>query len=450
MEKFLNQLVKSANIQLSYAVLNKVTGAIRDAYDYTVDLNKSLNNIQIVTQKSNSEMASFAKSANKAAQALSSSTVDYSDASLIYYQQGLTDKEVAERTNVTVKMANITGQTASEVSEQLTAIWNTFDGTYDSLEKYADVITALGAATASSSEEISEGLSQFAAVANTVGLSYEYATSALATVVAKTRQSADSVGNSFKTIFARLQSLSQGETLDDDTTLTKYSLALQKVGVDIKDQNGELKNMDTILDELGAKWGEISKEDQTALAYTVAGARQYTNFISLLSNWDYMQSNLDVAANAEGTVAKQQAVYEKSFEAATTRLQAAWEEFYQKILDDDALVWLVDRLTDLVKIINTLTDGLGGLPGILTVILGLVGKFQGDKITGWLMQGQETIGSVVASVTGESLQTRARALGGIDKNASTRTTLNGRDYSDSQIGEQFGLKIIEAQQHAQD
>lgn len=338
MEKFLNQLVKTANIQLSYAVLNKVTGAIRDAYDYTVDLNKSLNNIQIVTQKSNSEMASFAKSANKAAQALSSSTVNYSDASLIYYQQGLTDKEVAERTNVTVKMANITGQTASEVSEQLTAIWNTFDGTYDSLEKYADVITALGAATASSSEEISEGLSQFAAVANTVGLSYEYATSALATVVAKTRQSADSVGNSFKTIFARLQSLSQGETLDDDTTLTKYSLALQKVGVDIKDQNGELKNMDTILDELGAKWGEISKEDQTALAYTVAGARQYTNFISLLSNWDYMQSNLDVAANAEGTVAKQQAIYEKSFEAATTRLQAAWEEFYQKILDDDALV----------------------------------------------------------------------------------------------------------------
>lgn len=388
MEKFLNQLAKSASIQLSYAVLNQVTGAIRDAYEYTVDLNKSLNNIQIVTQKSNSEMASFAKSANKAAQALSSSTVNYSDASLIYYQQGLTDKEVAERTKVTVEMANITGQTASEVSEQLTAIWNNFDGSYDSLEKYADVITALGAATASSSEEISEGLSQFAAVADTVGLSYEYATSALATVVAKTRQSADTVGNSFKTIFARLESLNQGETLDDDTTLTKYSLALQKVGVDIKDQNGELKNMDTILDELGAKWGEISKEDKNALAYTVAGARQYTNFIALLDNWDYMQSNLDVAANAEGTVAKQQAIYEKSFEAATTRLQAAWEEFYQKILDDDALVWLVDRLTDLTKLVNQLADNLGGLPGILGVIITLAGKFASTGITKSILNAQ--------------------------------------------------------------
>ena len=90
------------------------------------------------------------------------------------------------------------------------------------------------------------------------------------------------------------------------------------------------------------------------------------------------------------------------------------------------------------------------MPGILTVILGLVGKFQGDKITDWLMKGQETIGSVVASVTGESSQNRARALGGIPKDASTKTTLNEHDYSDSEIGEQFSLKIMEATQHAQD
>lgn len=140
--------------------------------------------------------------------------------------------------------------------------------------------------------------------------------------------------------------------------------------------------MDTILDELGTKWGELSSENKNALAYTVAGARQYTNFIALLDNWDYMKENLEVAANAEGAVAQQQATYEKSFEAAATRLQAAWEEFYQKILDDDALIWLVDRLTDLTKIINKLADSLGGLPGILAVILGVVGKFQGDKITG--------------------------------------------------------------------
>jgi hypothetical protein len=66
----------------------------------------------------------------------------------------------------------------------MTAIWNNFADGSDNLEYFADVITALGAATASSSQEISEGLSKFAAIANTVGLSYEYATTALSTVVA--------------------------------------------------------------------------------------------------------------------------------------------------------------------------------------------------------------------------------------------------------------------------
>jgi hypothetical protein len=81
----------------------------------------------------------------------------------------------------------VTSQSAETVSEQMTAIWNNFDDGSESLEYYADVITALGASTASSSAEISEGLSKFASVATTVGLSYEYATSALATVVAETR-----------------------------------------------------------------------------------------------------------------------------------------------------------------------------------------------------------------------------------------------------------------------
>jgi len=128
-------------------------------------------------------------------------------------------------------MANVARESAETVSEQLTAIWNNFDDGSKSLEYYADVITALGAATASSSSEISAGLNKFAAIANTVGLSYENATAALATITATTRQSADTVGTGLRTLFSRLQGLSLGETLEDGVNLNKYSEALAKVGV---------------------------------------------------------------------------------------------------------------------------------------------------------------------------------------------------------------------------
>ena len=78
----------------------------------------------IVTDKSSDSMKQFAKEANDAAKALGTSTTEFSDAALIYYQQGLSDEESKRRAEITAKVANVTGQSAAEASEQLTAIWN--------------------------------------------------------------------------------------------------------------------------------------------------------------------------------------------------------------------------------------------------------------------------------------------------------------------------------------
>ena len=218
----------TAKWMVSSTVLNGFIRTMSSAYGYAKDLNESLNNIRIVTGYNVDQMSKFAVEANKAAKALNATTTEYTNASLIYYQQGLSDEQVKQRTDVTIKLANVSRQAAETVSDQMTAVWNNFYDGSKSLEYYADALTALGAATASSTEEISQGLEKFAAIANTVGLSYEYATAALATVTAQTRQSADVVGTAFKTLFARIQDLELGETLDDGTTLGSYSEALAK------------------------------------------------------------------------------------------------------------------------------------------------------------------------------------------------------------------------------
>lgn len=268
-------------------------------------------------------MDRFAKNANKAAKELGSTTLDYTKAALIYYQQGLPEGEIQARTDTTVKMANVLGSSAEEVSNYLTAIWNNFYDGSKSLEYYADVITKLGAATASSAEEIAGGLEKFAAVGDTIGLSYEYATAALTTITAQTRQSEDVVGTALKTIFSRIQGLSLGETLDDGTNLNKYSEALARVGISIKDQDGNLRDMDSILDDLGAKWQTLNKDQQVALAQTVAGVRQYNQLVALMDNWDFMAENLETAANAQGELNAENEIYLESTEAHLKTLQAS-------------------------------------------------------------------------------------------------------------------------------
>ena len=380
MKEFAVTMKNTVKWQLSSSMLHGFMGAMQSAYGYAQDLNESLNNIRIVTGYNIDKMAQFAEQANKAAKALSTTTTDYTDASLIYFQQGLSDAEVQGRTDTTIKLANVTGQSVEETANQMTAIWNNFDDGSKSLDYYADVITALGAATASSSKEISEGLNKFSAIAESVGLSYEYASAALATVTATTRQSADIVGNSFKTLFARIQGLNLGETLDDGTTLNKYSEALFKVGINVKDQSGQLKDMNTILDEMGSKWNTLGKDQQVALAQTVGGVRQYTQLIALMDNWNYFQQNLGVATGAEGTLNKQAEIYAESWEAAEKRVQAAAEGIYQSLLDDKFFISLNNGFANLLGGLDAFIDGAGGVKTVLTGISSVIITSFANKI----------------------------------------------------------------------
>lgn len=104
------------------SIINNIAGTVQKAYGYVKNLDSSLNDIRIVTGKSAEDMEHFAESANNAAKALAVTTGDYTEGSLIYYQQGLDDETVKTLTDITAKTSNVTGQAMSTVSEELTAV----------------------------------------------------------------------------------------------------------------------------------------------------------------------------------------------------------------------------------------------------------------------------------------------------------------------------------------
>lgn len=397
MAKLATTFANTARWYLSSNILYGFIGAFQNALTYAKDLNKALVDIRIVSEESTEEMAKFAKQANKSAKSLSTTTTEYAKAALIFYQQGLNSEEVQKRTDITIKMANATAQSVQIVSDQLTAVWNNFYDGSKSLEYYADVMTALGAATASSTDEIATGLEKFAAIAESTGLSYEYATSALATVTATTRQSADVVGTAFKTLFARIQDLELGKTLEDGVSLGKYSEALNVIGINILDANGQLKEMDSILDELGEKWGNLTSAQKASVAQTVAGTRQYTQLIALMDNWDYFQENLTVATTSTGTLNKQAEIYAESWEGASDRVTAAAEKIYGELLNDQAIIGFMNVIADLIGGIGNALEAIGGLKAFIVPALAMIAKIVISKVvpafsmlqnTWWIMTNQ--------------------------------------------------------------
>lgn len=420
MNKLWISMKNTVRWQITSGLLTGFTGAISDAYRYAEDLNESLNNIRIVTGKSTAEMAQFAKQANRAAKELNTTTTKYTDASLIYYQQGLDDKQVKARTDVTAKFANVSRENLTTSSEYLTAIWNNFAKGSKNLEYFADVIVALGAATASSSQEIATGLNRFAATAETVGLSYEYATAALATVTATTRQSAEVVGTAFKTLFSRIQDLELGKTLDDGTTLGKYSKALDAVGVSIKDSNGELRDMDRILDDIGGKWDTLNKDEQVALAQAVGGIRQYTQFIALMDNWDFMEENLETAKGATGELQKQADIFAESWEAARKNVKASAEGIYDSLVKDEFWIGLTNGFADGLKSVELFTDSIGGLKGVLALATIAMNKLVGPKVAQSIRDVAYNIGVLTGKEREHTIALKESALAEIKKYANSQ------------------------------
>ena len=270
-DKMGDGLKRSFGWMTASSVLNRITGSIQEAYGYIKHLDTSLNDIRIVTEYSADAMDKFAEKANKAALSLGKSTTDYTEAALIYYQQGLGEEETAARTDVTLKTANVTQQSAAQVSEELTAIWNGYKVSAEETEAYIDKVAKVAATTAADLEEMATGMSKVASAANVMGVDIDQMNAILATTISVTRQAPETIGAAYKTIFARMSQIQAGEETDDGATLKSYTEQMAAMGVSVLDANNHLRDMGDIIEEVGGKWQTWSKEQQIAFAQVAAG-----------------------------------------------------------------------------------------------------------------------------------------------------------------------------------
>lgn len=361
-------LFNSFKWTLSTGLVNRAVGAVERAWGFAKDLDESLNNIRIVTGQSADEMQRFAKRANETALSLGKTTTDYTNAALIYYQQGLSEKEVEARTKVTLKTANVTGQSAQTVSEQLTAVWGGYKVNAEQAELYVDRLAAVAATTASDLEELSTGMSKVASAAASLGVGEDQLAAQLSTIISVTRQAPETVGTALRTVYARITDIQAGIE-EDGTTLGMYSGKLADVGINVLDTSGKLRNMGQVIEQVGKKWSTFSREQQIYIAQTMAGQRQYSNLVALFDNFDQYESAMETAANATGTLNKQQEIYMTGTQAQLTNIRTTAEKLYSSLFNTKSMTPLLKVLETLTYLASTFVDTLGGGAGALQALL---------------------------------------------------------------------------------
>ena len=427
---------------ITSSIFNTITSSVQKAYSYVKQLDTSLNDIRIVTDKSADEMDKFADKANKAAKALGASTLDYTKASLIYYQQGLSDEEAAARAETTVKVANVTGQTGSAVSEQLTAVWNGYKVSAQETEQYIDKLAAVAATTAADLEELSIGMSKVASAAKAMGVDFDDLNAQIATIVSVTRQAPESVGTALKTIYARLGDLKVDGVDEFGVKLGEVSSQLQTMGIQILDANGDMRDMTSVMTEVAEKWDTWTRAQQQAAAVAMAGKRQYNNLVALFENWDMYSDALETSRDSLGTLQEQQDIYMESTAAKLERLKATWQGLYDGLINTDEINPLIEGLTTVVDLFDKMIRNFGGGAKALTSFGLIAASVFNQQIGSYFnnaIQQQDRL-----KKNSEKLATKVQALeigpGQIDENATAREKA---EYAN--ISKQYDLskKILE-------
>ena len=110
-----------------------IMNSAHQAAQYVSDLDKSLTEIQMVSAASRDNMNQLAREANAAAKALGGTTVQMTEATKVFIQQGLSLEEALKMGEYAVHLANVSEQESTVTSDELTAMKNAFQIPIDDL-----------------------------------------------------------------------------------------------------------------------------------------------------------------------------------------------------------------------------------------------------------------------------------------------------------------------------
>lgn len=361
-------------------VINKLQEAWSAAVEYASEYYDALNEIRVVTGMTEAEANALGESYRQMAQEMNLTSTAIAKSAVDIYRQGYGSAEdvvgVSKGASV---FGAITKMDTDKAMNTMTAALQNFQREGESMEhlafRIADSWSYLGDAVATEASDIGTAMSKVAGSATNVGLSLEQTSAWAAIVMAKTQESAETIGTSLNSMITRYTKLTAGGfnsiITDEDGEQVAYNdvaKALQKVGIATYTAAENFRDYGDVMDELGAKWKNLSAAEQNYIAFQMAGTRNMNRFITLMNNYGEATVLTNNALNSSGTAMEKYNVWMETVEAAQNNLQNSLEDLYAQLLDGSAVKGFYNGMATLVDWFNAGTEAAGqmniALPGV--------------------------------------------------------------------------------------
>ena len=329
--------------------LKAVKTAAREAAQTIKELDKYLTEQAMVTGLTREQTYGLVKSYQTLAASCGATTKEIAQVSTEYMKQGKSIQESLILTEAAVKAAKVAGVSVGDSVNYLTTALNGFRLSAEDAMKVSDKFAAVAASSATDYDELAIALSKVASQANLAGMSIDYTTALLTKGLETTREAPETMGTALKTIIARMRELGDyGETLEDGTDINNVETQLRYVDIALRDQQGELRSTEDVLDELGKKWDTLNKNQQAAIAKALAGTRQQSRLIAMMEDYERVTELQEISQRSAGATAAQASVYLEGMEAAMNKIQVAWEKIVMTFTDSEVIIGILEGVGNLL------------------------------------------------------------------------------------------------------
>jgi TP901 family phage tail tape measure protein len=255
----------------STAVLAGMAAALRGVAKSSIEVEKALADINVILNTTQKGLSKFGSELFKIAANTGQSFQVVAEAAAELARQGLGMEQTLQRTSDALILARLSGMDTVDAVNSLTAAINSFSKSALTSTEIVNKLANVDAAFAVSSADLAEAIKRVGSSASDAGVTMDQLIAIVTTAQQTTARGGAVIGNSFKTIFTRLQRPAVLEQLN-------------QLGVATQDAQGNIKPLIGVLQGLAKNFDTLEDVQKSQVAELVGGVFQVNVLKAALSD----------------------------------------------------------------------------------------------------------------------------------------------------------------------
>ena len=269
------QLRQYSNYLLIRQAINLITEGISDCVNYVTDLDTAMTNIRVVTMDTKEATKELLETYNQLGQELGANTLDIAEGAVDWLRQGYSQADTTELVKDSTILSKLALIDNAQATEYLTSALKGYKLEAQDAIGVIDKLVSIDLEAATSAGDMAEALSRTANMAKTTGFEMNEVLGMIATMSEVTQNSASTIGNSVKTILSRMSNVKAGLDDFEGEALNDVEKTLNRVGIALRDNQGNWYDFYDVLDEVASRWDSFSDIQQSQITTALGGKQNF-------------------------------------------------------------------------------------------------------------------------------------------------------------------------------